>query len=268
LTIDRAQLTVEHGEFCVFMGPPDVRLGSEIPGWNGSNEISGVPRVDYAQQQRNPTKHLTALSVLVLVQVMRAWAVATGLPRKVVEVIKAPIETKIIEEVKPPPPPETPPPPPPKMALPPPSFVPPPEVQIANPPPPQATITVQTTTPPPAAPVTITPPPGPIVAAAPAPAAHSAVIDVSKCERPTYPAAALRAEAKGTTTVRFAIDASGRVDPSKTVIERPSGGSREHKLLDRTAVEALSRCRFKPGTVDAGRPVGAYSIVDYVWNLE
>jgi periplasmic protein TonB len=54
-----------------------------------------------------------------------------GLAQRLVEVIKAPIETKIIEEVKPPPPP--PPenlPPPPKFAPPPPSFVPPPEVNV------------------------------------------------------------------------------------------------------------------------------------------
>ena len=223
--------------------------------------------MDYAQAQRNPGKHLTGIGIVVVLHVLLGWALVSGLARKVVEVIKAPIETKIIEEVKPPPPPETPPPPPPKMALPPPSFVPPPEVQIANPPPPQAAITVQTTTPPPAAPVTIAPPPGPVVAAA-APAARAAVIDVSTCEKPSYPSAAARAEAKGTTKIRFTIDATGHLDPSKTVIERSSGGSREHKLLDRTAVEALSKCKFKPGTDDAGRPVGAFSIVDYVWNLE
>ena len=64
--------------------------------------------------------------------VVLGYALVNGLGHKIVEVIKAPIETKIIDEVKPPPPP--PPenlPPPPKMALPPPSFVPPPEVQIA-----------------------------------------------------------------------------------------------------------------------------------------
>jgi protein TonB len=223
--------------------------------------------VDYAQAQRNPGKHVTGIGIVIVLHVLLGWALASGLARKVVEVIKAPIETKIIEEVKPPPPPETPPPPPPKMVLPPPSFVPPPEVQIANPPPAPA-ITVQTTTPPPPAPVTIAPPPGPVVAAAPAPAARPAVIDVTKCERPTYPASALRAEANGTTTIRFAIDATGHVDPSKTVIERPSGASREHKLLDRTAIEALSKCPFRPGTDDAGRPVGAYATVHYDWKID
>jgi periplasmic protein TonB len=223
--------------------------------------------VDYAQAQRNPGKHLAGIGVVIVLHVLLGWALVSGLARKVVEVIKAPIETKIIEEVKPPPPPETPPPPPPKMALPPPSFVPPPEVQITPPPTAAPTITVQTTTPPPAAPVTIAPPPGPVVAAA-APAARPAVIDVSKCDKPSYPSAALRAEAKGTTTIRFAIDASGHVDPSKTIVERSSGVSREHKLLDRTAVEALSKCPFKPGTDDAGHAVGAFATVHYDWKID
>src|SRR5688500_20389532 len=60
------------------------------------------------------------------------YALVTGLARKVVEVIKAPLETKIIEEVKKPPP-DQPPPPPPKMAAPPPPFIPPPEINIQVP---------------------------------------------------------------------------------------------------------------------------------------
>ena len=92
--------------------------------------------MDYAQQQRNPGKHMTGLVVVSILHLILGWALVNGLARKVVEVIKGPIETKIIEEVKPPPPP--PPenlPPPPKFAPPPPSFAPPPEVQIQNPPP-------------------------------------------------------------------------------------------------------------------------------------
>lgn len=61
--------------------------------------------MDYAQQQRRPTKHLVGLGVVVLMHILLGWALVSGLARKVVEVIKAPIETKIIEEVKPPPPP-------------------------------------------------------------------------------------------------------------------------------------------------------------------
>ncbi|NRF70881.1 energy transducer TonB [Aquincola sp. S2] len=185
-----------------------------------------------------------------------------------VEVIKAPIETKIIEEVKPPPPP--PPenlPPPPKMAPPPPSFVPPPEVQIANPPPAPA-ITVTREAPPPAPPVALAPPPAPTAPPAPvAPrVAVAAQINVNACDKPEYPAAATRAEATGVTKIRFTVDAAGKV--SKAEVEKASGASREHRLLDRAAVEALSKCPFKPGTDETGKPVGATTVVEYHWKLE
>ena len=99
--------------------------------------------MDYAEQQRNPGKHAVGIGIVIAMHLLVAWALVTGLARKVVDVIKAPIETKIIEEVAPPPPP--PPenlPPPPKFAPPPPSYVPPPEVVVTNPPPaPAITVT-------------------------------------------------------------------------------------------------------------------------------
>jgi len=227
--------------------------------------------VDYASQQRNPGKHPVGLIVVAVMHLALGYALVNGLGRKIVEVIKAPIETKIIEEVKPPPPP--PPenlPPPPKLTAPPPSFVPPPEVQVATP---QVapTITVTREAPPPA-PVAIAPAPAPAQAPAPAaapaprPQAVAARIDVSSCEKPEYPAAALRADATGTTKIRFTVDATGAV--SKAEIERPAGASREHRLLDRTAVDALSKCRFKPGTDENGKPTGGTTVVDYVWKTD
>ena len=227
--------------------------------------------MDYAQAQRNPGKHLSGFAIVVVLHVILGYALVAGLGRKIVEVIKAPIETKIIEEVKPPPPPppENLPPPPPKMAPPPPSFVPPPEVQIANPPPAPA-ITVTREAPPPAPPVALAPPPAPVPPppAPPAPPrqAVAAQINVNACEKPEYPAAAARAEATGITKIRFTVDAAGKV--SKADIERSSGSSREHRLLDRAAVEALSKCPFKPGTDETGKPVGATTLVEYVWKLE
>ncbi len=66
--------------------------------------------MDYASQQRNPGKHLPGIGFVVLLHVVLVWALVNGLARKVVEVVKGPLETKIIQEIKPPPP-EAPPPP-------------------------------------------------------------------------------------------------------------------------------------------------------------
>ena len=233
--------------------------------------------MDYATQQRQPGKHPIGLIVVAVLHVILGYALVNGLGRKIVYVIKAPIETKIIDEVKPPPPP--PPenlPPPPKVALPPPSFVPPPEVQVTTP---QVapTITVTREAPPPA-PVTIAPAPAPAPAPVAAPAAPpapppaprvqavAARIDVGTCDKPEYPAAALRADASGTSKIRFTVDATGVV--SKAEIERSAGASREHRLLDRSAIDALSKCRFKPGVDENGKAVGGNTIVEYVWKVE
>ena len=212
--------------------------------------------MDYAQQQRDPTKHLVGLAIVALLHVLIIYALVTGLARKVVDVIKKPIETKIVEEAKPPPPPETPPPPPPKLNTPPPPFIPPPEVQIAIAPPPTATITSVTSTPPP-----------PVAAIAPAPPPRAAVktapvIDAARnCAKPEYPPASARAEETGTVTVRFVIDTDGKAIQSQVV--RSSG----HKRLDEAARAALSLCHFTPGTVD-GKPERSTVDIQYVWKLE
>ena len=231
--------------------------------------------MNYAEQQRQLNKHPIGIGVVLLLHVVLGYALVNGLGRKIVEVMKAPIETKIIDEVKPPPPPPENLPPPPKVALPPPSFVPPPEVQVATPQTAPA-ITVTREAPPPA-PVTIAPAPAPApapvaaapVAAPPAPKVQAvpARIDVTSCEKPEYPAAALRADATGITKIRFTLDASGAV--TKAEIEKSSGPSREHRLLDRTAMDALSKCRGKPGTDETGKTVGGTTVsVDYVWKVE
>ncbi|MFZ6747332.1 energy transducer TonB, partial [Undibacterium sp. JH2W] len=74
------------------------------------------------------------LGLVILFHILVVWALVSGLARKAMEVVIKPLETKIVEEVKPPPPPpDTPPPPPPKLLAPPPPFIPPPEVQVQQP---------------------------------------------------------------------------------------------------------------------------------------
>ena len=215
--------------------------------------------MDYAQTQRNPAKHLAGLAFVIVLHVLLVYALVTGLARKAVDVLKQPLETKIIEEVKAPPPPDRPPPPPPKLVVPPPPFIPPPEIQIAQAPA-QATIAVVAPTPP-------VPAPPPPVAARPVeapphePVRVAAVIDAKRsCSQPEYPSASRRLEETGTVILKFLIDLDGKVVQSD--VESSSG----HQRLDEAARDALSRCRFKPGTVD-GKPEQSWARLKYIWKL-
>jgi periplasmic protein TonB len=220
--------------------------------------------VDYAEQQRNPGKHVVGFGVVIALHLALGWALVNGLAQRLVDVIKAPIETKIVEEIKPPPPP----PenlPPPKVVPPPPSFVPPPEVNVNAPAALGPTITTTTVAPPPA-PVTVAPPPPAPAPAPPAPPARTEPkIDFNTgCQRPEYNDAARRAEAQGTVVVVYTMDTTGSI--SEAHIEKSSGPSREHRMLDRMTLEAVLACKGTPGTVD-GKPQKLTSRVTYVWKL-
>lgn len=207
--------------------------------------------MSYAARHMNPSKHLIGVIIVIAVHVLTAYALMTGLARKVVEVVRAPIETKVIEEKKKVAEPDAP--PPPKLAPPPPPYIPPPEVNIALPPTPSANaITVVTTALPKA------PPPAPRHDAARVPP----VIDAARsCEKPEYPPASKRLEEEGTVLLRFLIDVDGRVLDSR--VEKSSGYDR----LDQAARTALGKCRFRSGTVD-GKPEQSWASLKYVWRLE
>ena len=196
--------------------------------------------------QRDSGRRLTALLAVGMLHVALVYALVYGLARKIVEVVQPPLETKIIEETKPKPPDQPPPPPPPKLAPPPPPYIPPPEVQV-HVPVIAPTITAVTTTPPPPAP--------------PAPTRTAAVVDAKSCEKPSYPAASLRANETGIVRLSFLIDTDGKVLDSK--LERSSGSRR----LDEAAKAGLSLCKFRPATVN-GRPERSWGRIDYVWKIE
>ena len=188
--------------------------------------------MDFSKSQANPRRHLVGFSLVILFHALIVYALVTGLAKKVVDVVRAPIETKVIEEIKkPPPPPEIVVPPPPRLEAPPPPFIPPPEVQIATPPPVAPTITA-VPTPPPPAPVVIAPAPPPPVVAAEAPAPPPPVVapppPVSAgvvCSNyktvmgeASYPRDALKAGIeKGEALVQFTLGANGDVKDVKVL---------------------------------------------------
>ncbi len=224
--------------------------------------------MNYAEQQRNPQKHAVGIGIVIVLHIVLGYALLHGLARSVIEVIKGPIETKIIEETKPPPPPPENLPPPPKFAPPPPSFVPPPEVIVNAPPTPAPTITTTTVAPPPTAVVIAPQAAAPSTAPAPARvAARPAIGNVQACApgNDDYPSAAIKEEATGTTRVRFTVDASGKLAAAEVV--KSAGASRAHKALDRVAVQKLSECKFSAGLDENGRAVGGSFDVDYVWKI-
>jgi protein TonB len=199
------------------------------------------------------------MALVVLLHIVIIYALVTGLARRMVKVVRHPLETKIIEEVKPVVP-DVPPPtrlPLPKFEVPPPPYIPPPEVRIQQPPVQKSPIIVSTPVKPEA--------PASVVRAVEAPP-HNAVhippvIDAARCEKPEYPPGSRRLRETGTVVLRILVGVDGSVVSSE--VQTSSG----YKRLDEAAREGLSLCRFKPGKVD-GKPEQAWATLRYVWKLE
>lgn len=74
------------------------------------------------------------------------------------------------------------------------------------------------------------------------------------CEEPYYPNASLRARAQGASTIRYTVN--DRSEIVHAVILVSAGDTREHKLLDRSALAMVRSCRYKadgtaaPGSFD------------------
>ena len=218
--------------------------------------------MSYAQPQGNSNRRLTGLVVVVVFHAVMGYALVNGLARKIVEVVTQPLETKIIEEIKPLPQEKPPPPPPPRLAAPPPPYIPPPEVQVQVPQSAQAITAVTSTRP--TEPIAA---PGQRFETAPAPTTRagpvrtSAVVDARASDKPEYPPAALRAQETGIVLLAFLIDVNGSALESK--IDRSSGSRR----LDEAALKALGLCKFRPATVD-GRPERAWAKIEYEWKID
>jgi protein TonB len=176
------------------------------------------------------TRRGIVAAAIIGLHVLMAWALATGLAHKVVEVLAPPIEADIVDEVKDDEPP--PPPPPPEMERPP-VEVPPPEVAIDLPME-TTTTAIQDVTdkPPPPA-----PPPPPRVAGTAA--KMKSAVDPDQY----YPPGAKRREEQGSPVVQACVGANGRLVREPVVTE--TSGFPE---LDGAAVKVAKANRYTPGT--------------------
>jgi protein TonB len=220
--------------------------------------------MNFTHNEKSTGKNFTGITIVVLLHILVAYGIVTGLGKRLVAKMVAPVETKIIEEVKPPPPKELPPPPPPpEMKAPPPPFIPPVEVNVQQPPPPNNTIANATNVKPATTEIQKAPPAPP--AAPPGPAKTgvrtAAVVDFSTCAKPEWPKSSLRNEETGTVQLSFLIAADGHVAEGKVV---KSSGFRD---LDKAAIAGITKCRFKPATED-GVPKEGWQQMQYVWTLE
>jgi periplasmic protein TonB len=186
------------------------------------------------------TRRTAVLAAIIGLHVFIAWALATGLARKAIEVLAPPIQTDIVQEEKnkteppPPPPPELR-----KQVV----EVPPPDINIAMPEvgPQTNAITARVEQP-----------------KAPAPAAKAAVaataIGLGKGFPNVddyYPDASRRLGEEGLTVVDICVGPDGKLtEPPKV------GKSSGHERLDQAAVKVASvgSGRFKPAT-EEGKPV-------------
>jgi protein TonB len=189
------------------------------------------------------SKRMAAFTLVVIIHVLFVWVLASGLGKKVVEVVLGPVETRLIEEL-----PEEdnePPPPPPEFDTPPP-YVPPPEISIDIPVAtgPSTAISNVTSERPVAAP----PPP----VAAPKPVERKVVRTPpstqgrgARITQPEYPPAARRAGEEGTVTLKVFVTEGGRA--GQVEVAKSSGFPK----LDEAAVKEVQRnWRFVPGKED------------------
>lgn len=211
----------------------------------------GVFRMNYLKQQKNPLRQAANFWLVLLLHLAFGYLLVTSLGHSVVEVLKGPVAATVIEPPKPLDEPRP---------LPvPPKFLPPPADRLVLP-----DIIVPTARP--NAPIVFdqkpeAPADHPQAASAPVPVRTAPVIDARACATPEYPAMAIRAGWEGVVDLEFLIGLDGRVVESRTA--RSSG----HARLDDAARDALSLCRFTPGTVD-GKPERSWAHLRYNWQLD
>jgi protein TonB len=234
-------------------------------------EAMSAPQLAYA-----PKNAARGVVIVLGMHLLLGWALVSGLAQRMVEVVRAPIETRLIEELKPPPPPPPPdlpkpntPPPPTVMQVPVPVVIP----QVA--PPPQITPPPVAPSPPPTNPA-----PAPVDAIrAPAPAPAPAPATTGRTASPEeiyvsglrgylnsikrYPTSreARQLRPQGIVKLKLEIDRAGQL--LNATVEASSGSL----LLDNEALRTVRNGRFPamPADAFAGQPSRTFIVpVEYL----
>jgi periplasmic protein TonB len=198
----------------------------------------------YVHDSQFFTRRTVVLFGIIALHVFIAWALATGLARRAIELVAPPLETAVIDEVKQQ---DQPPPPPPPQMERPPVEVPPPDVNIEVPVETQSTAIRDTTN----EPVKLAPPPQPaprnVVKTPGGPGKNFPSTD------DYYPSASARLGESGTATVHVCTDTKGKLTEEPSIAET-SGTAR----LDEGALKLAKAAsgRYKAATED-GNPVNS-----------
>lgn len=202
------------------------------------------------RQAQAPGTRLIGIGLVILLHIAVIYALVSGLARRTVEVVRAPIVTEIIDAPRPVRP--EPPPPPPQLTVPAPVFVPPPEIYIQQPPAPPKSSAITAV-----APVRPLAPPLPAVA----PVRVEPRLDAAHSREPDYPSLSRRLGEQGTAVIQILVDVDGRVIDAKLL--QSSG----HDRLDQAALAGVRNTyRFLPGTLD-GKPAQMWYTFKFAWKL-
>jgi periplasmic protein TonB len=179
------------------------------------------------------------LIVIIVLHVLLAYGLATGLARKAIELIAPPIQSDIIEEVQQH---DLPPPPPPPEFERPPVEVPPPDINIDIPVEAAPSTAIQDVSDKPQAKA---PPPHPSTRTNPSTGKNF------PNSADYYPAASMRLGEEGSAIVHACVGPAGKLSEEPT-IAKTSGSAR----LDEGALKLAKAGHYNPGTED-GKPVTA-----------
>ena len=209
----------------------------------------------YVQDSNFFTRRGIVFIAIIALHVFIAWALATGLARRAIELVAPPIQTEVVEEVKKE---DQPPPPPPPQMERPPVEIPPPDVAIEVPVETQTTAIQDVTD----KPVPKAPPPPP----PPAPKRNLVAPKPGK-NFPTaeeyYPPASKRLGEEGSANVHVCVGPNGKLTEDPTLAQT-TGSAR----LDDGALKLAKAAsgHYQPGTED-GTPTASCTVFKIKFEL-